>query len=115
MVVKPFDLIRHVGYCSASVLSTQFLHFSSPHISISIQLYKVIAIWRKPYIEPSPCLHVVTSMGKMNIVLDDELEKEFRKVVFERKGMKKGNISEALEEAIKQWIEYYYPKKKEEK
>jgi len=54
-------------------------------------------------------------MGKMNIVLDDELEKEFRKVVFERKGMKKGNISEALEEAIKQWIEYYYPKKKEEK
>jgi len=43
-------------------------------------------------------------MGKMNIVLKDELEQEFRKVVFERKGMKKGNISEALEEAIKCWI-----------
>jgi hypothetical protein len=46
-------------------------------------------------------------MGKMNIVLNDELEKKFRKTVFERKGMKKGNISEALEEAIKCWIEYY--------
>ena len=46
-------------------------------------------------------------MGKMNVVLDDELEKEFRKTVFERKGMKKGNISEALEEAVKCWIEHY--------
>jgi len=43
-------------------------------------------------------------MGKMNIVLDDELEKRFRKAVFERKGMKKGNISEALQEAIEQWM-----------
>jgi hypothetical protein len=45
-------------------------------------------------------------MGKMNIVLKDELEQEFRKTVFERKGMKKGNISEALEEAIQCWIEH---------
>jgi hypothetical protein len=28
----------------------------------------------------------------------------FRKAVFEKKGMKKGNISEALEEAIDAWI-----------
>jgi hypothetical protein len=46
----------------------------------------------------------MTDMGKMNIVLEDELEKQFRKTVFERKGMKKGNISIALEEAIKCWI-----------
>jgi len=46
----------------------------------------------------------MTNMGKMNIVLDDELETLFRKTVFERKGMKKGNISEALGEAIEQWI-----------
>ena len=45
-------------------------------------------------------------MGKMNIVLKDELEQEFRKTVFERKGMKKGNISKALEEAIQCWIEH---------
>jgi hypothetical protein len=54
-------------------------------------------------------------MGKMNIVLKDELEQRFRKTVFERKGMKKGNISKALEEAIKQWMEFYHPDKNEEK
>ena len=48
-------------------------------------------------------------MGKLNIVLTDETEEKFRRVVFERKGMKKGNISEALEEAIKQWMEYRQP------
>lgn len=42
----------------------------------------------------------------MNFVLDDELEEKFRKAVFEKKGMKKGNISEALEEAIQQWIKH---------
>jgi hypothetical protein len=44
-------------------------------------------------------------MGKMNIVLDDRLEERFRKAVFEKKGMKKGNISEALQEAVDLWIE----------
>ena len=44
-------------------------------------------------------------MGKMNIVLTDELEKKFRKTVYEKKGYKKGNISEAIEEAIDCWIE----------
>jgi hypothetical protein len=43
-------------------------------------------------------------MGKMNIVLDDELERKFREAVFKKKGMKKGNISGALEEAIRCWI-----------
>jgi hypothetical protein len=43
-------------------------------------------------------------MGKMNIVLDDKREERFRKAIFEKKGMKKGNISEALEEAIDLWI-----------
>lgn len=54
-------------------------------------------------------------MGKMNIVLDDDLEKKFRETVFNRKGMKKGNISEALEEAIRQWIAYYHPEQIEGK
>lgn len=43
-------------------------------------------------------------MGKMNIVLTDEQEKRFRKTVYEKKGYKKGNISEAMEEAIDCWI-----------
>ncbi|MBA4718976.1 MAG: hypothetical protein HRO68_07760 [Nitrosopumilus sp.] len=40
----------------------------------------------------------------MNIVLDDKIEERFRAEVFKRKGMKKGNISEALEDAIDVWI-----------
>jgi len=46
----------------------------------------------------------MSRMGKMNVVLKDDLEERFRRAVFERKGMKKGNISEALEEAIELWI-----------
>ena len=41
----------------------------------------------------------------MNIVLTDELESKFRKTVYENKGYKKGNISDAIEEAILCWIE----------
>ena len=40
----------------------------------------------------------------MNIVLTDEQEQKFRKTVYETKGYKKGNISEAIEEAIDCWI-----------
>lgn len=47
---------------------------------------------------------IMSRMGKMNVVLKDNLEERFRRAVFERKGMKKGNISEALEEAIELWI-----------
>jgi hypothetical protein len=54
-------------------------------------------------------------MGKMNIVLDDKLEEQFRRAVFQRKGMKKGNISEALEEAIRVWMETYHKEDKEVK
>jgi hypothetical protein len=43
-------------------------------------------------------------MGKMNVVLPDDLEERFRRAVFERMGMKKGNISEALEEAVDLWM-----------
>jgi uncharacterized Fe-S radical SAM superfamily protein PflX len=49
-------------------------------------------------------MFVATNMGKMNIVLTDELESKFRKTVYETKGYKKGNISEAIEEAIECWI-----------
>jgi hypothetical protein len=51
-------------------------------------------------------------MGKMNIVLKDNTEEKFRKAVFEEKGMKKGNISLALEEAIEMWIDEARKRKK---
>lgn len=46
-------------------------------------------------------------MGKINIALNDEIEEKFRKAVYHRMGMKKGNISKALEEAIEHWIKTY--------
>jgi hypothetical protein len=41
----------------------------------------------------------------MNVVIDDELEEYFRKQIADSKGLRKGNISEALEEAIQLWIQ----------
>lgn len=52
-------------------------------------------------------------MGRMNIVLDDELEEKFREEVFKSKGMKKGNISKAVEEALKLWMEKEQNKRSE--
>lgn len=45
-------------------------------------------------------------MGKkLTVMLKDELDEKFREAVFNIKGMKKGNLSEAIEEAIELWIE----------
>jgi hypothetical protein len=41
-------------------------------------------------------------MVKVTLVLSDKLEERFRRAVFECKGMRKGNLSEAIEEAIEQ-------------
>ncbi|MDG6223679.1 MAG: hypothetical protein IAX21_09395 [Candidatus Bathyarchaeota archaeon] len=43
-------------------------------------------------------------MGKYNISVKDRLDRRFREEVFKRKGMKKGNLSEAIEEAMVMWI-----------
>lgn len=44
-------------------------------------------------------------MGAIKVILSDELEEKFRNEVFKSKGMKKGNITIAIEEAINIWIE----------
>ena len=44
-------------------------------------------------------------MVQINIILPDDLDKKLRDKVFERKGMKKGNIKEAIVEAIMAWVE----------
>lgn len=44
-------------------------------------------------------------MGRVQVVLSDETEKQLRGAIFRSKGMRKGNISEAIEEAIADWIE----------
>jgi len=44
-------------------------------------------------------------MGRTVIILPDDLEKRFKSEVFRRLGMKKGNITRAIQEAIELWIE----------
>lgn len=41
---------------------------------------------------------------KLTISVRDEVDDRFREVVFKRKGMKKGNIGDAVEEAMLMWI-----------
>jgi len=44
-------------------------------------------------------------MGNIKVILPDDLEQKFREEVFKSKGMKKGNITLAIEEAVRLWIE----------
>lgn len=46
----------------------------------------------------------VKKMGKLNVKVREEIDKKFREEVFRRKGMRKGNITEAIEEAMLLWI-----------
>jgi regulator of replication initiation timing len=39
------------------------------------------------------------------IILPDDLERRFKSEVFKRMGMKKGNITKAIQEAIELWME----------
>lgn len=43
-------------------------------------------------------------MGRMQIVISDQVEKDLRKKAAERFSLKKGAISQAIEEAIKDWL-----------
>ena len=43
-------------------------------------------------------------MGRISVELSDELEKELRFKTVERFGGKKGDLSKAVEEAVKTWI-----------
>jgi len=43
-------------------------------------------------------------MGRLDLDVDDELEQKFRAKVYQRKGMKKGNLTDSLKEAIILWM-----------
>jgi hypothetical protein len=43
-------------------------------------------------------------MGKLNINVRKDIDDKFRNEVFSRKGLKKGNLKEAVEEAMILWI-----------
>lgn len=43
-------------------------------------------------------------MGRIDVILPDDLEEKFRKKVFEKYGMKRGNITLAIQNAIEDWL-----------
>jgi len=43
-------------------------------------------------------------MGQVNLKIDDELERDFRKVAAERFEARKGFLKKAIEEAIQDWV-----------
>ena len=44
-------------------------------------------------------------MGRINVYLSDELEKKLRLTTVERFGGRKGDLSRAVEEAVKTWVQ----------
>jgi hypothetical protein len=46
----------------------------------------------------------VIEVGRISAVLSDELEKELRLKALETFGGKKGDLSRAVEEAVKTWV-----------
>jgi hypothetical protein len=46
----------------------------------------------------------VIEMGRISVELPDELEKKLRFKTIERFGGKKGDLSKAVEEAVRTWV-----------
>ncbi len=48
---------------------------------------------------------ILIFMGRIDVILPDDMEEEFRTEVFKSKGMKRGNITAAIIDAIQMWME----------
>lgn len=46
----------------------------------------------------------VNQMPAVKVIVSDELDQRFRDAVYKSKGMKRGNLKEAIKEAIEMWI-----------
>ncbi|MEM4577189.1 MAG: hypothetical protein QW701_07115 [Candidatus Nezhaarchaeales archaeon] len=44
-------------------------------------------------------------MGKLNLTIEDEVERRFREAAFKKFGYKKGSLQKAVEEALNEWIQ----------
>jgi hypothetical protein len=47
---------------------------------------------------------MLVEMSQINVDIPDELEKELRFKTIERFGSRKGDLSRAVEEAVKTWV-----------
>ena len=62
-----------------------------------------VYMWKNIYV--GIAIHSWPNMKRRDIVLPDDLEEKFRKHVAKKMGLKKGNLSLAVKEAIEKWIE----------
>jgi predicted DNA-binding protein len=51
-----------------------------------------------------PVLRGTIKMGRMDVILPDELEQKLRLLVGRKMGARKGNLTKAIKEAIENWI-----------
>lgn len=58
---------------------------------------------------------VIKMPKKLTVLIKDDLDDRFRETVFKTKGMHKGNLTEALEEAMECWIKSVHEKEREKK
>ena len=47
---------------------------------------------------------MMVDMGRISVTLSDDLEKKLRFKTIERFGGKKGDLTKAVEEAVKTWV-----------
>lgn len=64
----------------------------------------ILPVGRNIYMWLSDSMCSEVEMGKLNVNVDDEIDEKFRKEVFKRKGMKKGNLTKAVQEAMLMWV-----------
>jgi hypothetical protein len=50
------------------------------------------------------CAAKVTKMGRINVDISDQIEKQLRLKTVEKFGGKKGDLSRAVQEAVETWI-----------
>jgi len=56
------------------------------------------------YISRSVYVYLVSDLGRLYIVLSDEVERRLRLAIVVRLGGKKGNLSGAVEAAVVDWL-----------
>jgi hypothetical protein len=52
-------------------------------------------------------------LGRIYVVLSDEVERRLRLAIVKRLGGKKGNLSSAIEEAVNDWLSKDWSKRKD--
>ena len=71
------------------------------HRHLRIRVIRVIR-WLRAYL-----LRRKVPPVRLNVTIDDKLERRFREVIGEVYGYKKGVLQHAIEQAVREWMEKY--------